>query len=111
MSPNAGDPPVAIDGLSAQEAASRLSQFGPNGPVATKRKSGFSNILHVFMNPLVLILMIAAAASAFLGQTVDAVIIAVIVLMSAAMDISQTYRSQKAIEHLRDQVAPTASVL
>ncbi len=111
MSPNAGDPPVAINGLSAQEAASRLSQFGPNDPVATKRKSGFSNILHVFMNPLVVILMIAAAASAFLGQTVDAVIIAVIVLMSAAMDISQTYRSQKAIEQLRDQVAPTATVL
>ena len=111
MSPNAGDAPLSITGLTTQEAASRLSQFGPNDPVATKRNSGVSNIVHVFMNPLVLILVIAAAASAFLGQRVDAAIIGAIVLMSAAMDISQTYRSQKAIEHLRDQVAPTASVL
>jgi hypothetical protein len=64
-----------------------------------------------FMNPLVLILVVPAAASAFLGQAVDAGIIGAIVLLSTAMDLSQTYRSQKAIEQLRQRVAPTATVL
>src|SRR5208337_628415 len=34
-----------------------------------------------------------------------------IVLLSAAIDFAQTYRSQRAIEQLRDRVAPTATVL
>src|SRR5208282_5327384 len=41
----------------------------------------------------------------------DAGIIGVIVLLSAAIDFAQTYRSQRAIEQLRDRVAPTATVL
>jgi Mg2+-importing ATPase len=64
----------------------------------------------MFMNPLTLILLFAAGASAFLGDAVDAGIIGAIVLLSAAMDFSQTYRSQRAVEQLHDQVAPTATV-
>ena len=63
------------------------------------------------MNPLVVILVIAAVASTFLGDKVDAGIIGAIVLMSAAIDLTQTYRSQRAVEKLRAQVAPTATVL
>ena len=58
-----------------------------------------------------MILIIAAIASAFLGEKADAGIIGVIILLSAAIDLSQTYRSQQAIEQLRKQVAPTATVL
>ncbi len=36
MSPNAVETPVAIAGLTAQEAAARLDQFGPNEPAATQ---------------------------------------------------------------------------
>ena len=111
MSPNADETHVAITGLTAQEAEARLDQFGPNEPAATQHHSFLSDLLHAFMNPLVLILVIAATASAFLGDKVDAGIIGVIVLLSAAIDLSQTYRSQRAIEKLRAQVAPTATVL
>ena len=97
--------------MTAEEAAARLDQFGPNEPAAAKRHSFLSDLLHVFMNPLVLILVIAATASAFLGDKVDAGIIGVIVLLSAAIDLSQTFRSQHAIEQLRNRVAPTATVL
>jgi P-type Mg2+ transporter len=51
------------------------------------------------------------ATSAFLGQTVDASIIALIVLLSTAIDSAQTYHSQRAVEKLRAKVAPTATVL
>jgi Mg2+-importing ATPase len=111
MSPNADETHVAITGLTAQEAEARLDQFGPNEPAATQHHSLLSDFLHVFMNPLVLILVIAATASAFLGDKVDAGIIGVIVLLSAAIDFGQTYRSQRAVEKLRAQVAPTATVL
>jgi Mg2+-importing ATPase len=110
MRPDADETHVAIVGLTAQEAEARLEQFGPNEPAATQQHSFLSDLLHQFANPLVLILIIAAVASAFLGDKVDAGIIGVIVLLSAAIDLSQTYRSQRAIEQLRKQVAPTATV-
>ena len=111
MSPNADETHAVITGLTAQVAGARLGRFGPNEPTARQHHSFLSDLLHVFMDPLVLILVIAAAASAFLGDKVDAGIIGVIVLLSAAIDLTQTYRSQRAVEKLRAQVAPTATVL
>jgi len=111
MSPNPNQTQAAIAGLTAQEAEARLDQFGPNEPAAAQHYSFLSDILHAFMNPLVLILVIAAAASAFLGDTIDAGIIGIIVLLSAAIGLSQSYRSQRALEQLRERVAPTATVL
>jgi len=109
--PAVADTQAAIAGLTGEEAKARLDQFGPNEPAAAKQHSFLQDLLHVFLNPLVLILVIAAVASAFLGDTVDAGIIGTIVLLSAAIDLSQTYRSQRAIEELRNRVAPTATVL
>ena len=111
MLPNAGEITGTAAGLTAQEAEARLGQFGPNEPAATTHYNPVADLLHIFMNPLTLILLIAAGASAFLGDKVDAGIIGVIVLLSGAIDLSQTYRSQRAVEQLRDQVAPTATVL
>ena len=111
MSPNIHEAPSPIVGLTAQEAEARLEQFGPNEPAATPQRSFLSDLLHQFTNPLVLILIIAAIGSAFLGDKVDAGIIATIVLLSAAIDLSQTYRSQKAIQQLQERVAPTATAL
>ena len=111
MSSNAAATQVAITGLTAQEAAARLNRFGPNELTATQYHSFLSDLLHVFMNPLTLILLIAAIVSAFTGDAVDAGIIGVIVLLSGAIDLTQTYHSQRAVEKLRDQVAPTATVV
>jgi Mg2+-importing ATPase len=111
MAPNAAQSTATPAGLTAQEAAARLEQFGPNEPATTQHHSFLSDLLHVFMNPLVLILVIAAVVSGFLGDVADAGIIGVIVLLSGAIDLTQTYRSERAIEQLRDRVAPTATVL
>ena len=111
MPANVNEGRVAIVGLTAQQAEERLDRFGPNEPATTQQHSFLSELLHQFTNPLALILIIAAIASAFLGEKVDAGIIATIVLLSAAIDLAQTYRSQQAVEQLRQQVAPTATVL
>jgi Mg2+-importing ATPase len=76
-----------------------------------RRSSAVRELLRLFLNPLVLILLIAAVASAFLGGAVDAGIITAIVLLSVAIDFVQTYRSERAIEQLREHVAPTAIAL
>jgi Mg2+-importing ATPase len=98
-------------GLTAQEAEARLSQYGPNEPAEAKRGSFLSDLWHAFTNPLVLILVVAASSSAFLGEKVDATIIAVIVLLSTAIDLGQSHHSQRAVEKLRAQVALSATVM
>ena len=102
---------LATLGLTNKEAQLRLSQFGPNEPAETKPRSFPSDLWHALSNPLVVILLIAAIISAFLGEKADATIIAVIVLLSTAIDLAQAYRSQSAVEKLRAQVALTATVL
>src|SRR5262249_38308925 len=57
-----------------------------------------------------LILLSASAVSAMLHETISAAIIALIVLLSIILNFVQSFRSQRAAERLRDQVAPTATV-
>jgi P-type Mg2+ transporter len=100
-----------ITGLSTAEADALLERFGPNEPAATKHYSIFADVRHAFANPLVLILLIAATVSAFVGERVDAAIIGIIVALSTVIDVAQTFRSQSAVDKLRAQVSPTATVL
>jgi P-type Mg2+ transporter len=98
-------------GLSGIEAARRLSEYGPNDPAPSRQTSTVLALLLLFLNPFAIVLLIAAAFSAFLGQTADSLIIALVVLLGNAISFWQTYRSQHAIEHLRQSVISTASVL
>ena len=102
---------TAMEGLTSQEAAKRFGQFGSNDPTPQRRSSTIRELLRLFLNPLVLVLLIAASISAFLGEAVDAGIIITIVLLSVAIDFAQTYRSNRAVDQLRQRVAPTATVL
>jgi P-type Mg2+ transporter len=98
-------------GLDAEDAARRLQRDGPNEPAPKRAGSGFFQLLLVFANPLVIILLVASVVSAALGQLLSASIIIVIVLLSVALNLVQTYRSQRAVERLRREVSPTATAL
>jgi len=102
---------ASLAGLSTAEASNRFAQFGPNEPVASRRRSGFAQLLLLFLNPLAIILLIASALSAALGEILNASIIAAMVFLSAGLNFVQTYRSQRAVERIRKEVAPTATVL
>jgi P-type Mg2+ transporter len=106
--PNIIQQPV---GLTSNEARLRLAQFGPNEPAAAKRTATVFQLLLLFANPLAIILLAASAISAALGEVINASIIAMMVLLSVALNFIQTYRSQKAVDRIRKEVAPTASVL
>jgi P-type Mg2+ transporter len=98
-------------GLTSEEARRRLSEYGPNDPAPVRRGATALELLFLFLNPLVILLLIASVVSAILGQRVDAAIIIVIVLVSVAINFLQTYRSRRAMEKLREHVTLTASVL
>ncbi len=107
------EPPRQVEldrGLTSADAARRLAEHGPNEPAPTRRRSALHQFVRLFANPLVLILLVASAISAVLGQGADASIIATIVLVGIAIDFWQTYRSERAADRLRASVTPTATV-
>jgi Mg2+-importing ATPase len=95
-------------GLSTPEAATILETVGPNQIEPIKRRSVLVALVERFGNPLVLILLFAAAVSAFTGDVPSFVIIAAIVLMSVILDVSQERQAQNAVDRLRAQVSISA---
>jgi len=98
-------------GLGTDEARRRFTAIGPNEPISSRRTSGLIQILLLFVNPLAIILLVASAISAAVGELINASIIALMVLLSAALNFVQTYRSQRAVDRIRSKVAPTAAAL
>jgi P-type Mg2+ transporter len=104
------DVPSNARGLTQAEAAQRLQQVGPNEPAPRTHFSAVAQLLRLFANPLVLILLVASAISASLGEATDAALIVAIVLLSIGINFWQTYQSQRAAERLRASVRATATV-
>ena len=102
---------LSSSGLTQAEAKRRLAQHGANEPSPAKRTAPLVQLLILLVNPLVIILLIASALSTALGEVINASIIVTMVLLSVALNFIQTYRSQKAVDSIRKEVAPTANVL
>jgi Mg2+-importing ATPase len=98
-------------GLSSDEAGSRLREAGPNAVSRMGRASALAAFARQFRSPLVLILIFAAAVSAFVGEGSEAVIIGIIVLASCVLSFTQEYGASRAMEALTARIARKASVL
>jgi P-type Mg2+ transporter len=100
-----------IPGLTSEEAARLLAEYGPN---TTKTESRFwviRSLSSLLLNPLVLILLAAAAVSGAVGDFVNAILIGLMVVLSIGLDFYQMFQSEQAATKLRSLVAPTARVL
>lgn len=100
-----------VTGLNADKALALQKQYGPNVFEAQKRSHALAAFLARFKNPLVIILLFAAALSLFFGDKNSFFIIAAIVLLSVSLDFINTYRSEKAAEALKDKVRVKVTVL
>src|ERR671919_1212523 len=102
---------TAVTGLTAAEAAKRLEVHGPNELQAHSGESAWRTFAAQFQNVLILILLAGTAVSAFLGHTLEAVVITVIVLFAVLLGFIQEHRAGRALEALRKMAAPVARVL
>lgn len=98
-------------GLSGVEARSRLAKLGPNRFHDHQEQPLWLQFLSRFKNPLVILLLVASAISAFTGETANFLIITVIVLLSVTLDFIQEHRADKAAESLRHSVSVRARVI
>src|SRR6185436_12497285 len=102
---------LAALGLSQPEAERRLTELGTNEIRREAATSPWAILLGQFKSPVVWLLLAACAVSAALGEVVDAIAIATIVVLNGLVGFLQEYRAEKAVLALRAMTAPRARVV
>ncbi len=107
---------ASMEGLTAEEAASRLEKNGPNKLKEAPKESIFKKFLGELKDPMTIVLIIAAVVSAvtavYGGESLaDAGIILAVVLINACLGVYQENKAEAAIEALQQVSAATAKVI
>jgi cation-transporting P-type ATPase F len=98
------------DGLSAEEVAARQKHFGPNRVSPGRSTPAWLRFLSQFNQPLVYILLTAAAVTFLLHHYIDSAVIFGVVLVNAVIGYIQEAKAERAIEALARMVVTEATV-
>ena len=103
-------------GLSSEEAAARLEKYGPNKLKDAEKPTLLQRFIEQLKDPMLIILMIAAAVSAVTnfisGESfAEVFIILIVVLLNAVLGVFQESKAEAAIEALQTMTAATCKVL
>jgi len=99
-----------LHGLTTQEAKKRQAEYGLNKLDEKKPTPLIVLFLSQFIDILIGLLLVAAIAAYAIGDIIDAGVIVLAVLLNVIMGFIQEYRSQKAMESLKDLIVKTAIV-
>ncbi len=99
------------DGLSDDEAGKRLAEHGPNRLPPPKRRGALARLLAQFNNLLIYVLLGAAGTTAALGHWIDTGVILAVVLVNAVVGFVQEGKAEKALDAIRDMLAPKATAI
>jgi Mg2+-importing ATPase len=101
---------ASLGGLSDEEAQRRLEEYGYNEPAKKKKRTAVVQLLSKFTNPLVIVLLIIAGISIFFNETLDAILVLLMAIISVFLSFFQEYRAGKEAERLSEMVRTTATV-
>lgn len=99
------------EGLSTQEARTRLEKYGPNILNSHSHNSAWKLLLRQFESPIILILFAATIISMFLGEVTDGIIILAIIIPSGLLGFWQEHRASKTMQSLMSQVQVHVEVI
>lgn len=100
--------PSGLDTLIASE---RLSEYGKNEIEDKKKKTIWQMVLHQLTDFMILILIVVAIVSGILGDLTDTLIILTIIIINATVGFIQEFRSEKAMEALKNMAPSFARVV
>jgi Ca2+-transporting ATPase len=98
------------NGLTSTEAALRLTKNGPNELVERGKMSPWKILLEQFTGIMVVMLILSAVISFILGETVDALVIMIIVVLNSVLGFTQEYRAEQAMAALKRMAVPRVRV-
>lgn len=101
----------STSGLTSAEAQQRLAEYGPNAIPEERRRSLMVMLVGQFADFMIMVLLLAAVISGFIGEPQDTIAILVIVLLNAIIGAVQEFRAERAVATLRKMAAPEAQVL
>ncbi len=104
------------EGLGTAEAEKRLSEHGKNKLAEAKKDSLIKRFFAQMKDPMIIILLCAAAISGVLAVSegesfADVIIILAVVIVNAALGVYQENKAEKAIEALREMSAASSKVM
>ncbi len=97
-------------GHTAEEAARRLAEYGPNRLPEPPIPGPFAIFLRQFLSPFIYILLIAAIVSFALGQLPSGIFIMAVLVLNAVIGTVQEYSAQRSAAALRNIVRGVAHV-
>ena len=97
--------------LTSEQARQNQEKYGFNELVEGKKKSVFQIFLEQYKDFLVIILIIAAIVSGFLGDVESTVVILVVITMNAILGTVQTVKAEQSLDSLKQMSAPEAKVI
>ena len=105
-------------GLSSEQAAQRLAQYGENKLKEKKKKTNLQRFWGQFKDAMIIILLVAAMISFVIAcvegdpmEFFEPVLILLIVVLNAIMGMVQESKAEKALDALKNMSAPHARVL
>src|SRR5512139_3930649 len=98
-------------GLTADAAAVRLAQAGPNVLHEATRRSPLAMLAAQFTDFMILVLIAAAVIAGTIGEPQDAIAIVVIVFLNGIIGFVQEYRAERAMAALKQMASPQARVV
>ena len=101
----------AQSGLSSAQAAARLTQFGPNALQEKRARSPWRMLLDQFTDFMIIVLIVAAIISGFVGDIGDTIFIIVIVILNAVIGFIQEYRAERAMAALKHMAEASTQIL
>ena len=108
---------VGPEGLTSEQAGKRLEQYGPNKLKEAEKPTLIQRFIEQLKDPMLIILMVAAAVSALTGmlagesEWAEVIIILAVVLLNAILGVFQESKAEAAIEALQTMTAATCKVL
>ena len=103
--------PSGLHGLSAREAHQRLARVGPNHWVERNRLEWLREGIRLLLDPMAVMLAVAAVIYFILGERRDALVLALALIPVLGVDVLLEARSRAALEKLARAAAPSAEVV
>ena len=97
--------------MTSEQARQNQEKYGFNELVEGKKKSTLQIFLEQYKDFLVIILIIAAIVSGFLGDFESAIVILVVITMNAILGTVQTLKAEQSLDALKQMSAPEAKVI
>ncbi|MFI1337567.1 cation-translocating P-type ATPase [Streptomyces sp. NPDC020845] len=103
--------PRVTEGVSGEEAARRLGEYGANVVAQERRTPVWRRVLQQLRDPLIVVLLVAAVLTLATGDLPDAAVILLVITVNTTVGVVQEVRAERAVAALSALSAPAARVV